>query len=337
MATFTVPYSDDSDSGSSLLAQEDPSPRPPQPSESPTPMPTALGVVKRCKPLTQDVRPRVRNSQLRSQNQHGGHTSNIVDQICEVKENMDPVMDNSVFSDLSIPADNSKPNRDGLSLSEITNAPWPDDDDDAYMVTPANKVPFYARTPSPRHAKLSSTTPSSADSSSDGVYLLRKPSLTSTQPAQHYTGGNASRRESYISICSSNGIFFDQEDSDRKSTEYNANAPQDRTRLQNHLFTPSNQGSRPVLRGQENEEGLMIDDAILYMFNCWNHLDYQQYLWKIEGDLTTETRRNNTWVIEDIFVKQVSFDYYKQSNPFRDVPETKTYIIIHRLPLPSPD
>ena len=81
----------------------------------------------------------------------------------------------------------------------------------------------------------------------------------------------------------------------------------------------------------------MIDDAILQMFNCWSLLDYQQYLWRIERTLATETQRNNTWVMDDRFVKRVSFDYYKKLNPFLDVPETKTYIIIHRLPLPSPD
>ena len=214
MTTFTVPYSDDSDSGSSRLASEDPSPRSPQPSDSPTPVPTALSMVKRRKPLTQDVRPRLRISQPSSQNQYGGYAGNIVDQICKVNEMMDAVMDNSVFSDSSNPVDNSKQNKDRRSLSKIINAPWLDDDDDDYMVTPAKDLPFNPRTPSPHHPKLSSTTPSSADSSSNGLYLLRKPSLTSAQPAQYCIGGKAPRRMSYLSIYSSNGIFFDQEDSD---------------------------------------------------------------------------------------------------------------------------
>ena len=336
MTTFTVPYGDDSDSGSSSLDPEDPCPTSSRPPDSPTRFPKALCVAKGRKSLPKEARYRQKGSRLSSQDQKGRHVSKTGDKLCGVNEKVEADMADLDLSDSTRETENdSKPNNDGRTLSERINAPWSDDDDDDYMVMPADDRSYGPKTPSSRNAVSSSPTPSSADIASNASSPSLNPSLASPTEAQRSTSGNlhVSRTESYMDICSPNDVFFEDQDSDEKSKNQSLSASQGRTRFPSHL----RRGSGQAARGNENEECLIIDDALLNLFNCWDLLDYQQYLWRIEGGLTSETRRNNTMIMEERTVKQVSFDYYRQSNPFRDVPETERFIIIHRLPLPSPD
>jgi hypothetical protein len=204
----------------------------------------------------------------------------------------------------------SQPVQNTRSLWEIMNAPWSDSDEHDHLVTQAHESLFNDESTRLHKGKASFAVPIHLNVYQTSISLFRStsPDGEARIPYGASCEISASRSESHMSFFGSNEIFFDQQARDSTSVADKSDASQASTRSDNAFSaTPSPELERTGDDADWSEEGVLIDDALLNLFNCWNLLDYEQYSWRIEIGLTAETGLHNTRLMDETFRQATAF------------------------------